>query len=811
MKRRWFLSALLCAVLIGSMFSTSVFALEDIPTEPVSTEAESVPTEEPLTDDAAEPADIATPDDTAAPGDTVDDPEEADPPVDPGVLPEEDVAAETGSGVDAGEPNEPGDDPDTDKDAAAPVIVKAEENDAVTEPSSPSEDADPDLPDYTVTFDANVPARASTVCTGSMDDQSFAYDEEKPLSPNGYSLPGYDFVCWNTKADGTGTLYSDKSTAGSLSKDGGIVTLYAQWRAKPYTIYFFGIEYGGYHSQTAYFDQPGTLDKYSDAAFGWDSNGSNLLAWYTDDYAAYYNDGASFLNLCGEPLPDGSLADVSLTADWVDPGQIIAVVTLDNVAQEGFEDRFTLVDGDGTEFKVPTSWDRGKYVFDTSKARRPGVAEPGPLPEGEYELNFHVTTPWICGDSTKINYKADSASNAVFSYHPLNVKRDLPQDAGLWTTVDGTIGLSPAGWLVPDGSVATIRITDLSPGHILDRYTVDEGSPIYEDSDLTKAELPIQLLDKTTVTIHIIAKPTLTITPLPQKYTYSGQFQGEGDTVYRDPAEIDKKVSVEGLRDGDSIEYITLDGQGGNAGGYDLIADSVRVVNASGDDVTDNYNINCETGTLTIEPAKVTITVDSASKQEGTDDPTFTGTVDGLIDESDLGEIEFVRTGTEEAPGTYEGVLTATYMENPNYDVTVIPGDFTIESETPAPAEKATLTFDLGGGTLDGKTGTITIEANVGDTITLPGAPEKEGYRFLYWKGSRYEAGAEYTVTGPHDFTAEWEAVEEPPVEPDDPEPPVEPEEPDDTPATGDGSMPWMWAALMLTSLLTAVRLRKAR
>ena len=69
MKRRWFLSALLCVVLIGSMFSTSVFALEDIPIEPVSTEAGSVPTEEPLTDDPEPPVEPEEPDDTPATGD----------------------------------------------------------------------------------------------------------------------------------------------------------------------------------------------------------------------------------------------------------------------------------------------------------------------------------------------------------------------------------------------------------------------------------------------------------------------------------------------------------------------------------------------------------------------------------------------------------------------------------------------------------------------------------------------------------------------------------------------------------------------
>ena len=68
------------------------------------------------------------------------------------------------------------------------------------------------------------------------------------------------------------------------------------------------------------------------------------------------------------------------------------------------------------------------------------------------------------------------------------------------------------------------------------------------------------------------------------------------------------------------------------------------------------------------------------------------------------------------------------------------------------------LTFDLAGGTLDGKTGTITIEAYVGETIKLPGAPTKEGYTFKYWRGSEHAAGAEYVVPeGGHAFTAEWE------------------------------------------------------
>ena len=37
------------------------------------------------------------------------------------------------------------------------------------------------------------------------------------------------------------------------------------------------------------------------------------------------------------------------------------------------------------------------------------------------------------------------------------------------------------------------------------------------------------------------------------------------------------------------------------------------------------------------------------------------------------------------------------------------------------------------------------------------GVPTRTGYTFQYWRGSEYEAGADYTVTGDHTFTAVWE------------------------------------------------------
>lgn len=68
------------------------------------------------------------------------------------------------------------------------------------------------------------------------------------------------------------------------------------------------------------------------------------------------------------------------------------------------------------------------------------------------------------------------------------------------------------------------------------------------------------------------------------------------------------------------------------------------------------------------------------------------------------------------------------------------------------------MSFDLGGGTIDGKT-TYTVPAAYGSTIALR-APVREGYEFQYWEGSRYYAGDSYKVEGPHSFKAIWKEKE---------------------------------------------------
>ena len=115
-------------------------------------------------------------------------------------------------------------------------------------------------------------------------------------------------------------------------------------------------------------------------------------------------------------------------------------------------------------------------------------------------------------------------------------------------------------------------------------------------------------------------------------------------------------------------------------------------------------------------------------------------------------------TVTTEATTTTASPETTTTTETTTTEVptTEVP---TTEAPTTEAPSTVQISFHLDGGTLQGQTGTVTLEARVGDVITLPEAPTREGYKFLYWKGSVYQPGANYTVTGPKTFTAVWEPV----------------------------------------------------
>ena len=80
---------------------------------------------------------------------------------------------------------------------------------------------------YSVKFNANGGSGTMTNQTG------IKYGTTVKLKANTFTRSGYTFNGWNRKADGSGTSYADKASVKNLaSTEGGLVTLYAQWKKK---------------------------------------------------------------------------------------------------------------------------------------------------------------------------------------------------------------------------------------------------------------------------------------------------------------------------------------------------------------------------------------------------------------------------------------------------------------------------------------------------------------------------------------------------------------------------------------------------
>lgn len=76
----------------------------------------------------------------------------------------------------------------------------------------------------------------SSTATGAMANQNVILKETK-LTAVKYKNPGYEFMGWNTEADGSGDTFVDAQELGIIYP-GAKMTLYAQWRVINYTLKF---------------------------------------------------------------------------------------------------------------------------------------------------------------------------------------------------------------------------------------------------------------------------------------------------------------------------------------------------------------------------------------------------------------------------------------------------------------------------------------------------------------------------------------------------------------------------------------------
>ncbi|MBR6061416.1 MAG: InlB B-repeat-containing protein, partial [Spirochaetales bacterium] len=123
---------------------------------------------------------------------------------------------------------------------------------------------------YTVTFNANGGS-------GAMQPQTFTYDVSQDLSVFALTAPAYmKFQDWNTKADGTGTAFSDGQNVKNLTDKSETIMLYAQWVDKAaHTICYHNIKTANNGN-----NQPTFLEKNTVTLFNLTLDGYTFDGWY---------------------------------------------------------------------------------------------------------------------------------------------------------------------------------------------------------------------------------------------------------------------------------------------------------------------------------------------------------------------------------------------------------------------------------------------------------------------------------------------------------------------------------------------------
>ena len=519
-----------------------------------------------------------------------------------------------------------------------------------------------DFQEYTVTYESNGGS-------GTINDLNNPYiygEEVTVLSGEGYMREHHTFAGWNTSADGTGTAYQPGDKFNIFSD----IVLYAQWI--PDNMY--QVLYNANGGTGAVIDPNSPYYEGEEVTIlsgdGFTRENHTFGGWNTsaDGSGTAYQPGEKF------NMP---ASNVLLYAQWekniVPPLEITGY----NGIYDGENHSITvdgLVDGD----KVYYSEDGENW-----QEENPSYAN-----VGEYNVYVKVTNP---------NYENRTGTGTLEI-----TKRDITIKANSASKVyDGT-PLTASGYEIVSGSFVG------EEG--FESVTVEGSQTLVGTSDNTITGYTFKDNTKATNYNVITQKGTLTV----EKATVEIEITANSANKVYDgtPLTASGYEMTGDLLTGDKIE-VTVSGTITDVGTATNEITEVKITH-DGTDVTENYNITKVSGTLEITAKEVTITVDNKTKVYGTADPTFTGTVEGLINENDLGEITYVRTNTEENVGTYAGVLDANYTNNPNYQVTVIKGNFEI---TKAQGEGLEITDYTG--IYDGENHSIEVEGFVdGDTVS---------------------------------------------------------------------------------------------
>ena len=693
-------------------------------------------------------------------------------------------------------------------------------------------------------FGEGKPAGATTELAGTLPERiPFKSDQTSVNLPASAQLvlPGYDLCGWNTDPAGSGKHFD---LGAPVTKEevhfgqGLTFTLYPEWQPREYTITFrAGPEAGApEHRQAARFDQPGTLDLLSSfTEAGWSSFG-RLHGWADTALGSFQEDGEDYFNLCDlndQGIPLGR----TLTAVWLSGGEISVSVTLDGAGVTGLESSFRAAGG-AAEFRLPMiSPSAGVYVFTPSGPE--GGA--GALPPGAYHLLLDDETYAVPEGLGTFTYAAGASVSITLDYDTVSVARgpgEAENITGLSLRENGT-GRPGSSLVVPDGGRVLLEV-NTAPGRHPAAFTVAGVPPVWEDPD-NPAKPSQMILVRGRAGITVRTEPNLyavvfdpnggtglmekqdmvygesrRLSPLNytrEHYRWTGwntSADGAG-TAYGDMESV-RNLTPEHLAQvvlyaiWEPVVYtVSYDLGGGripggrsNPSAY-TAEDAFTLINP----VRGNSVFSGWTGTgLSERTSRVSIPRGSGGDRSYAAHWKVLKSLAVIFQDTGSGAAAGIPDPIIFYPGSGNGITlppgipekTGFYFSGWNTEADGS-GSLHMPGARVWPEEDLLLyamwstqgcriTFDPAGGTLNGQEGPFTLTCARGLAITIPEAPVREGWKFLYWQGSAYHPGEKYIVTGDHTFTARWEAIP----------PPV--------PKTGDRGNPFLWLVLMLLGLV---------
>lgn len=347
---------------------------------------------------------------------------------------------------------------------------------------------------YTVTFDANGGE-------GTMDDQTFTYDEEKALTTNAFTRTGYTFTGWNTAADGTGEAFADKATVKNLTAEpNGAVTLYAQWEAKndtPYKVKYYIEKLDGTYDYNDSYEGRGTTDTRIDATKVHNKSYEN----FTLDLN--HPDTVQFGNIAG----DGSLVlKLFYTRNTYDY-TVRHIKQLPDGSYDEANAEVETLSGKFEALAAVTAKDYGShYPTNDADTKQNIKIEKGLTIDVKYDLDEHTLTFETNGGSA-INPVTVRHGNAVA--RPADPTKDKYTFIGWYADPEFTEEYDFATVLEADKTIyAKFELTSTPIGDIYVRYDVLHIKQLPDGTyDLANAEVE-----------HLSAKKDSTVTAVIKDY-----------------------------------------------------------------------------------------------------------------------------------------------------------------------------------------------------------------------------------------------------------------------------------------------------